>query len=221
MDTELIRARARWWSICLVLCVVWLSGCVGPAGSPTPTFSGASGPFGIVDVNYTMTDEHGHTLKLQRAGTVWVPALDLNTGGPVPGRAMVGVRVGFDLTEGSPAGTVIEGRVRYALDRTEQPLEVGLKTLRRGPQGSEGTVCKTIQPGAQSRVLAAIGGDVAFELDETALRGEGWLACVTIPGSTLFDDDGYEIDLEGIQTKDPSGQSSWHFHTFDLVVVPK
>lgn len=141
--------------------------------TPTATASGGLGKVNTVDVNYSFTDSLLlYTVVIQKA-TAWVPALPYYGDSP-GGVRMIGVRIAVDATK-----TLESGLRLTRLPSWRNFYVVGDNGIW---QQCESLIYYEVDQVHRERILAAIGGDVDFKLDETSGGGEGWIVCQTLPG---------------------------------------
>jgi len=150
---------------------------------PIPTFTGASGPLGVVQVNQTYTTPSGLSFTVQQANTTWLGATPSWAYWPNGLIRVVGLRVSVDERQAKAVGTTFPRL-------PAQLFPIVLSTLdNRHPAD-----CFTISSN-ESFVLDALGGDVAFVMDDTAGVGEGWIMCGTMGAQDQYFGGGYVINI--------------------------
>jgi hypothetical protein len=188
----------------VTVCCVAAAGCTGPGqvvvpsspstkplftpatsvtpSAPVTTATGGSGPFGTVDVDFSFTDpELLYTVTIQKANTVWLPAVSLwGDIGTLAPAMMVGIRVAFDARATLKAGIDVDYSRLLLMDDYFMLTTSGDEAVCNEMTG------KYVDQASGKKALAAIGGDVAFAFDPSSGLGEGWLMCKSLGTGESF-----------------------------------
>ncbi len=181
-----------------------------PTEEPTPAFGGATGPNGIVDVNYTVTDpDIGYTLTIQKADTTWIDSSTVvGPGALPPGSIITGLRLSYDISNMNTKDYAPKPWDRlFALWLSSDPA---LPTddpeyLRRHTASCDNWWKGEGSQAVNDAVLKAIGGDIPLHWDTSKPKNEGWLYCYAYAQDTPFfyNQPGYLVNSGAIYIDGP------------------
>ncbi len=191
-------ARQTSLAVILLAIIALVTGCTNDQPWP-PSFGDGYGPNGIVTVNYTHTiPDVGATVTIQKAGTNWMDTASLTIGNWQPGSRLVGIRIALDLTETKNMGYNID-------ENTGQPTEIVLYTDPDADGYSHKATCYSFWKNHKElpwtqEVLTLIGGDIPLYIDNSTMKGEGWIVCAATAdvASYFYQNNGYFLQSNAI-----------------------